>query len=60
VPRTSKHPLSTGHTRRKPSFMIMNAELSAVKVSVPSNVQLFNLYDKCQTTYGSMKVLFID
>jgi hypothetical protein len=32
----SKHPLSTGHTRREPSSMIMNAELSAVKVSVPS------------------------
>jgi hypothetical protein len=38
VPRRSKHPLSTGHTRREPSSMIMNAELSAVKVSVPSTV----------------------
>jgi hypothetical protein len=38
VPRRSKHPLSTGHTRRDPSFVIMHAELSAVKVSVPSTV----------------------
>jgi hypothetical protein len=36
--RRSKHLLSTGHTHREPSFMIMNAELSAVKVSVPSMV----------------------
>jgi hypothetical protein len=38
VPRRSKHPLSTGHTRRDPSSVIMNTELSAVKVSVPSTV----------------------
>jgi hypothetical protein len=38
VPRRSKHPLWTGHTRRKPSSMIMNAELSAVKVSMQSTV----------------------
>jgi hypothetical protein len=38
VPRRSKHPLSTGHTRCEPSFMIMNAELSPVKVSVSSTV----------------------
>jgi hypothetical protein len=44
VPRRSKHPLSTGHTRREPSCMIMNAEL-----------QSKYWYEKCQTTYGSMK-----
>jgi hypothetical protein len=38
VPRRSKHPLLIDHTRREPSFMIMNAELSAVKVRVPSMV----------------------
>jgi hypothetical protein len=38
VPRRSKHPLLIDHTRRKPSSMIMNAELSAVKISVPSTV----------------------
>jgi hypothetical protein len=32
VPRRSKHPLLIDHTRREPSSMIMNAELSAVKV----------------------------
>jgi hypothetical protein len=37
VPR-SKHPLLIDHTRREPSSMIMNAELSAVKVSVSSTV----------------------
>jgi hypothetical protein len=36
VPRRSKHPLLIDHTRRKPSSMIMNAELSAFKVSVCS------------------------
>jgi hypothetical protein len=38
VPRRSKHSLLIDHTRREPSSMIMNAELSAVKVSVPSTV----------------------
>jgi hypothetical protein len=38
VPRRTKHPLLIDHTRRKPSSMIMNAELSAVKVSMPSTV----------------------
>jgi hypothetical protein len=38
VPKMSKHPLLIDHTRREPSSMIMNAELSAVKVSVPSTV----------------------
>jgi hypothetical protein len=38
VPRRSKHPLPTGHTRREPSSIIVNAELSAVKVSVSSAV----------------------
>jgi hypothetical protein len=53
VPRRSKHPLSIDHTRREPSSMIMNAELSAVKVcQVRSNYW----YEKCHTTYGSMKV----
>jgi hypothetical protein len=38
VPRRSKHPLPTGHTRREPSSIIVNADLSAVKVSVSSAV----------------------
>ena len=38
VPRRSKHPLLTGHTRREPRSTIVNAELSAVKVSVPRAV----------------------
>jgi hypothetical protein len=38
VPRRSKHPLLIDHTRREPSSMIMNAELSAVKVRMPSTV----------------------
>jgi hypothetical protein len=38
VPRRSTHPLLIDHTRREPSSMIMNAELSAVKISVPSTV----------------------
>ena len=36
VSRRSKHPLLIDHTRREPSSMIMNTELSAVKVSVSS------------------------
>jgi hypothetical protein len=43
------------HTRREPSSMITNAELSAAKVSVQSTVYLY-WYKKCQTTYGSMTV----
>jgi hypothetical protein len=38
VLRRSKHPLLIDHTRREPSFMIMNAELSAEKASVSSTV----------------------
>jgi hypothetical protein len=38
VPRRSKHPLLIDHTRCESSSMIMNAELSAVKVSVSSTV----------------------
>jgi hypothetical protein len=38
MPRRSKHPLLIDHTRREPSFIIMNAELSAVKVNVSSTV----------------------
>jgi hypothetical protein len=38
VPRRSKHPLLIDHTHCEPSSMIMNAELSAVKVSVSSTV----------------------
>ena len=38
VSRRSKHPLLIDHTRREPSSMIMNAALSAVKVSVQSAV----------------------
>jgi hypothetical protein len=38
VPRRSKHPLPTGHTRCEPNSIIVNAELSAVRVSVPSAV----------------------
>jgi hypothetical protein len=58
VPRRSKHPLSTGHTRRETSSSIMNAELPAIKVGVPSycQVQSHYWYEKCQTTCGSMKV----
>jgi hypothetical protein len=40
VPRRSKHPMLIDHTRREPSSMIMNAELSAVKVRVSSTVYL--------------------
>jgi hypothetical protein len=46
--------MSTGQTRREPSSMIMNAELLAVKISVPSTINY--LYEKCQTTHDSMKV----
>jgi hypothetical protein len=38
VPRRSKHPLLIDHIRHEPSSMIMNAEVSAVKVSVSSTV----------------------
>jgi hypothetical protein len=38
VPRRSKHPLLIDHTRHEPSSMTMNAELSAVKVSVSTTV----------------------
>jgi hypothetical protein len=38
VLRRSNHPVSTCHTCHEPSFMIMNADLSAVKVNVPSAV----------------------
>jgi hypothetical protein len=38
VLRRSEHPLLIDHTHREPSPMIRNAELSAVKVSVPSTV----------------------
>jgi hypothetical protein len=38
VPRRSKRPLLINHTRRELSSIIMNGELSAVKVSVPSTV----------------------
>jgi hypothetical protein len=54
VPRRSKHPLPTGRTRREPNSIIVNAKLSAVKVSVLSAPNYWN--EKCQTTYGSMKV----
>jgi hypothetical protein len=30
VPRRNNHPLSTGHTRREPSSIIINFELSAL------------------------------
>jgi hypothetical protein len=40
VCRRSKHSLSTGHIHSEPSFMIMNAELSPVKVSVLNKVKL--------------------
>jgi hypothetical protein len=39
VPRRSKHTLLTDHTCREPSSMIMNAELSAVKVIGMKNVR---------------------
>jgi hypothetical protein len=54
VPTMSKHPLSTGHTCREPSFISMKVELSPVKVGVQSNYW----YEKCQTTYGSCTILF--
>jgi hypothetical protein len=38
LPRRSKHPLPTGRTRREPSSIIVNVELSAVKVSLSSAV----------------------
>jgi hypothetical protein len=38
VPKRSKHPLPTGRTRCDHSSIIVNEELSAVKVSVPSAV----------------------
>jgi hypothetical protein len=57
VPRRSKHLLSTSHIRREPSSMIMNAELSAVRVQVRSNYW-YRVYEKCQTAYGSMKVCY--
>jgi hypothetical protein len=38
VPRWSKHPLLIDYTGHEPISMIMNAELSAVRVSVPSTV----------------------
>jgi hypothetical protein len=38
VPMRIKHPLLIDHTRHESSFMIMNAELSYVKVSVPNTV----------------------
>jgi hypothetical protein len=40
VLRMCKHPLLTVHTRRELGFLIMNAELSAVKVSVPRTAEL--------------------
>jgi hypothetical protein len=49
VPRRSKHPMSTGQTRCESSFMIMNADLSAVKVSVPCRCNYW--YGKCQTIW---------
>ena len=55
VPRRSKHPLLIDHTRREPSSMIMNAELSAVSKSV-CQVRSNYWYEKCQTRYGAMKV----
>jgi hypothetical protein len=38
VPRKSKHHLLTSHTHSEPSSMIMNSELSAVIIRVPSTV----------------------
>jgi hypothetical protein len=40
VPRRSKHPVSTGYTRRGPSSMTMNAELSAVCQSLCARYSL--------------------
>jgi hypothetical protein len=48
VPRRNKHPLPTGHTHREPSSIIMKAELSAVKASVPSLA--------CLNTYHSTDI----
>jgi hypothetical protein len=49
-----KLPPLTGHFRHEPRFMIMNAELSDVKVSVPRTLNY--TYKRWQTTFGSMKV----
>jgi hypothetical protein len=38
VPRRSKHPLPTGQTHIEHSSIIVNAELSVVKVSVSNAV----------------------
>jgi hypothetical protein len=55
MPRRSKHPLSTGHTRREPTSLIMNAELSAVFQSQCAKYGL-TIRVKKMSTYGSSKV----
>jgi hypothetical protein len=49
--RRSKHPLLIGHTRREPSFLIMNAKLSTIKVSTTK------LSSKKQGTHGMGKYM---
>jgi hypothetical protein len=47
VPKRSKHPLPTSGIRHEPSSIIVNAELSAVKVSI---------HVKCGLTIGMKNV----
>jgi hypothetical protein len=54
--RKSKHPLSTGHAHREPSSMIKTADLFAVCQNQCAKYDLTNWYEKCRTTYSSMKV----
>jgi hypothetical protein len=54
VPWRSEHPLPTGHIHREPSFQIMNADLSAIKLG--THEQLNYWCEKCETTFGAVKV----
>jgi hypothetical protein len=54
VPRRSKHLLPTGRTRREPSSITVNAELSQSKSVCQVRSNYWN--EKCQTTYGPRKV----
>jgi hypothetical protein len=55
VPRWSKHPQLIDHTRREPSSMITWMRSYPLSKSL-CQVQSYYWYEKCQTTYGSMKV----
>jgi hypothetical protein len=57
VPRRSKNPLKTGHTRREPSSIIVNVELSAVCQSNCTKCSLtIGMKNARQHIHGSMKV----